>query len=331
MLAQNIEQPLFRAAVIRIVLQDGAIGALRLAELAAAAQHVGAEQLRGDAFFPFRLRQRRAERERLRAVAVFQRLLRRRQLRIEARVVGLLLPFGAALAAKLGRALQVVRRFAVAAAALRDVAHARQRVGVLRTGAQHFLKAVLRAADVAAVKRVKARALLGAADIFTVVIHYRRVLRMALLPALIARGVRRLRAEPQQRLAQRTIGLRAAVRQRAEQIHALAARRVLIGQGFAQRQSGADILRMRRRELAQRVDRLRQQGAVARHRQVVLRRHAGGRLVAVKGVAPRLQRRGNIAAARLLARQRQLRLRDGLQLARVIQLAQARVLRRDAA
>ncbi len=154
---------------------------------------------------------------------------------------------------------------------------------------------------------------------------------MALLPGLIARGVRGLRAKPQQRLAQRTIGLRAAVRQRAKQIHTLTARRVLIGQGFAQRQPGADILRMRRRELPQRVDRLRQQGAIARHRQVVLRRHAGGRLVAVKGVAPRLQRRGDIAAARLLTRQRQLRLWDRLQLARVVQLAQARVLRRDAA
>ncbi len=151
---------------------------------------------------------------------------------------------------------------------------------------------------------------------------------MALLPGLIEFGVLRLRRQPQQRLTQRTVRLFVAVRQTAQHVNTLAPRRRLIGQDLAQRQLRIRILRMRGGELPQVIHRLRQQRAIARHRQIIFRRHAGRRLVAAKGIAPGLQRRRDIAAARLLACQRQLRLRDGLQLARAIQLGQMRIVRR---
>jgi hypothetical protein len=116
------------------------------------AQHIGAEQLRRRAPRPALLRQRRGERQRLANIALLIGLLSLRQLAVEQRIRRLLTAGRRGVAAEIRRPAQILRCGLEVAAALGDIAHPGQRVGILRVGLQHLFKLLLRRGGIAAVQ-----------------------------------------------------------------------------------------------------------------------------------------------------------------------------------
>ena len=124
---------------------------LRLGQIFVVPQHIGAEQLRRGALRPALLRQRRGERQRLADIALLIGLLGLRQLAVEQRIGRLLTTGRRGVAAEVRGPAQILRRGLVVAAALGDIAHARQHIGILGVGLQYLFKLLLRGGGIAAV------------------------------------------------------------------------------------------------------------------------------------------------------------------------------------
>ncbi|SSN10452.1 Uncharacterised protein [Klebsiella pneumoniae] len=190
---------------------------LRLGQIFVVPQHIGAEQLRRGALRPALLRQRRGERQRLADIALLIGLLGLRQLAVE-QCIGRLLTTGRrGVAAEVRGPAQILRRGLVVAAALGDIAHARQRIGILGVGLQYLFKLLFRGGGIAAVEiGVALAARLTAAPFAKVILNF-AVLGMPLHPGVVILLIPGLRAQPEQRLAQAAVRLFIAAGHRLEQ------------------------------------------------------------------------------------------------------------------
>ncbi|MNP08500.1 hypothetical protein D3C76_1005720 [compost metagenome] len=290
---------------------------------------VGTEQLCRRALLAAALGQRGAQGQRLADVTLLVGRLRLRQLAVEFSVLRLLLTLVRSGAAEAGRATQILRACGVVTLAQGHVAHPGQRIGIFRVGLQHLLKLAAGGIGIAAVQRHIAFALCRSADALAIVILHGGIVRMTLEVRLVIRFVARLRPEPQQGLTQRFIRILTAAGQILQDVHPLATGAFLIGQHFAQRNFDVVILRILHPQLTQLAYRLRIEGFIPRHGQIVFRSQARWRLTAGEQGLPGGQRGGNVAAARLLTGQLQLPTRHLLHLFGVIQRLQIRILRRD--
>ncbi|MNV13357.1 hypothetical protein D3C71_1039940 [compost metagenome] len=149
------------------------------------AQNIGAEQLRRRAAFAALLHQRGRECQGLANVALFQRLLRLRELTVKRGVIGLLLAFAGGVTALTGGTSQILCRRLIISAALGDIPHPGERVGILRVGLQHLLKLALCRVGIPTVQGGVAFAFRRTANIFTVIGLNFAVLRMALQPGIV--------------------------------------------------------------------------------------------------------------------------------------------------
>ena len=112
---------------------------------------------------------------------------------------------------------QILRRGLVVAAALGDIAHARQRIGILGVSLQYLFKLLLRGGGIAAVEvGVALAARLTAAPFAKVILNF-AVLGMPLHPGVVILLIPGLRAQPEQRLAQAAVRLFIAAGHRLEQ------------------------------------------------------------------------------------------------------------------
>ncbi|VFT72508.1 Uncharacterised protein [Klebsiella aerogenes] len=190
---------------------------LRLGQIFVMPQYISAEQLRRGAPRPALLRQRRGERQRLTNIALLISLLSLRQLAVEQRIGRLLTTGRRGVAAEIRRPAQILRRGLVVAAALRDIAHARQRIGILRVGLQHLFKLLLRGGGIAAVEiGIALAARLTAAPFAKVILNF-AILRMPLHPGIVILLIPGLRAQPEQRLTQAAVRLFIAAGHRLQQ------------------------------------------------------------------------------------------------------------------
>ncbi|VGP18555.1 hypothetical protein SB00610_01295 [Klebsiella quasipneumoniae subsp. similipneumoniae] len=180
-------------------------------------QHIGTKQLRRGAPRPALLRKRRGERQRLADIALLIGLLSLRQLAVEQGISRLLTAGRRGVAAEVRRPAQILRCGLVVAAALRDIAHARQRIGILRVGLQYLFKLLLRGSGIAAVEIGVALAARLAAAPFTKVVLNFAILRMTLHPGVVILLIPGLRPQPEQGLTQAAVRLFIAAGHRLEQ------------------------------------------------------------------------------------------------------------------
>ncbi|MND64467.1 hypothetical protein D3C80_558040 [compost metagenome] len=136
----------------------------------------------------------------------------------------------------------------IVTAALSDIPHSGQRVGILRVGLQYLLKLTFCRISIAAVQRGIPFTFRGTANIFAIVRLHFAVLRMTLQPGVVELLVTRFGSQPQQRLTQACIRVFAATRHLLELDNPVAARAFLPGQHFAQRYACGVVLRVLRRK-----------------------------------------------------------------------------------
>ena len=150
-------------------------------------------------------------------IALLIGLLGLRQLAVEQRIGRLLTTGRRGVAAEVRGPAQILRRGLVVAAALGDIAHARQRIGILGVGLQYLFKLLLRGGGIAAVEiGVALAARLTAAPFAKVILNF-AVLGMPLHPGVVILLIPGLRAQPEQRLAQAAVRLFIAAGHRLEQ------------------------------------------------------------------------------------------------------------------